>query len=186
MTRRIRRVLLWSFGVVIGVPVLLVLAVLVLANTGPGRTLIAHETAQLTGGMVNLSDISGRFPDALRVGHIAIRDREGVWLSLDGLQLDWSPLALIGGVASVQNLSAERLSLPRLPAPGNTAAKSQGGGFSLPVKIHVAKLVVARASIGAPVAGLAAILRLAGNADIASLDDGLADIAIDRLDSAGT
>jgi translocation and assembly module TamB len=186
MAGRIRRVLLWVVGIVVGLPVVLVLAVLVLANTGPGRTLIAQETMQLTGGMVNLSDISGRFPDALRVGHIAIRDSQGVWLSLDGLQLDWSPLALIGGVASVQNLSAGRLSLPRLPAPGKTAAKSQGGGFSLPVKIHVARISVARASIGAPVAGRAAVLRLAGNADLASLDDGSADIAIDRLDSAGT
>jgi translocation and assembly module TamB len=181
-----RRVLLWVAGVVIGVPVVLVLAVLVLANVGPGRRLIAHEVAQFSGGMVSLADIGGRFPDALRIGHIAVRDRQGVWLSLEGLQLDWSPTALIGGVASVQRLSVERLSLPRLPAPSAPAAKSQGSGFSLPVRMHVAKLDVARAAIGAPVAGRAAVLRVQGKADVASLDAGSADIAIDRLDGAGT
>jgi len=185
MAYRIHRVLLWSLAAVIGAPMLLVLAVFVFANTGPGRRLIAHETAQLTGGMVTISGISGRFPDALRIGHIDLRDGKGTWLSLEGLQLDWSPSALIGGTASVQNLSAEQLSLPRLPAPSTTSAKSTGG-FSLPVKIHVARLDVARVEIGAPVAGRAAILRVQGRADIAALDDGSADIAIERLDSAGT
>jgi translocation and assembly module TamB len=186
MMHRIRRILQWILAAVIFVPVLLVLAVLALANIGPGRTLIAHEIFAITGGMVSVADISGRFPDALRVGHIAIADRQGVWLSLDNVQLDWSPLALVRGTASVQNLSAERVSLPRLPAPGKPAATSNGGGFSLPVKIHLEKLDVRRAAIGAPVAGRAAILRLHGNADFASLADASADIDIDRLDSAGT
>jgi translocation and assembly module TamB len=184
--RRVRRILLWLAGTVIGVPVLLVLVLLVLANTGPGRTLIAHETAKFTGGMVEIAGIGGRFPDALRIDHIALRDSEGVWLSLDHVHLDWSPLALIGGTASVQDLSAEHLSLPRLQSPSKPAPASQGGGFSLPVKLHLAKLDIARAAIGAPVAGRAAILRIQGKADLASLEDGSADLAIDRLDSPGT
>ena len=64
------RVLKW-FGIVVavllGLPVLLVLIVIGLANIDTGRRLIESETASLTGGMVRLQGLSGSFPGALRV-----------------------------------------------------------------------------------------------------------------------
>ena len=186
--RRIGRIAIWVVGILIGLPVALVLLVLVAANTGPGQRLIATEIGNLTGGMVKIAGIGGRFPDALHVGHIDINDAKGTWLSLDGVQLDWSPLALIGKTASIQTLTAERLAMPRLPAPSAPAkpAPPSKGGFSLPVTIDIAKLDVGRVELGAAVAGHATVLRLVGQAHIETLDDARATIAIDRLDGPGT
>ncbi len=187
MTKRIRIVALWILGILLGLPVLLVAAILVLANIDAGRSLIASETSKLTGGMVTITGLSGRFPDALRIAHIGISDANGVWLSIDDARLDWSPLALIHRTASIQTLSATNLSLPRLPAPSKAPPpKQQSGGFSLPVKIELARLDIAHATIGALVAGRLAVLHVSGTANVASLSRGTATIAIDRLDSPGT
>ena len=37
-----------------------------------------------------MEDLAGRFPDALRLGHLEVRDAKGAWLVLDGVVLDWS------------------------------------------------------------------------------------------------
>ena len=169
-------------------PFVLVAIILVVANTGPGQRLIAHEVTTLTGGQIALTGLSGRFPDALRLAHAEIRDTKGTYVTLDGVVLDWSPLALIGGDASIQTLSADRIDVLRLPAPAppGPPAKPSSGGFSLPVHVDVAALHVVRLDLGAPVAGVAATVRIDGTASVASLDEARADIAIERLDSPGT
>ena len=167
---------------------MLVLLILVAANIGPGRRLIASKIGSVSGGMVQLSGIGGRFPDALHVGHIEIHDARGAWLTLDGVQLDWSPLALIGKTASIQSLTADHIAMPRLPvaaAPAKPAPSSKGG-FSLPVTVDVDHLDVARADLGAAVAGHAASLHLSGRAHVETLDNARATVAIDRLDGPGT
>jgi translocation and assembly module TamB len=58
-------------------PVLVVLAVVGGLNTGPGQRFAAREIGSLSGGMVVLTGLSGRFPDALRIGHLEIRDSAG-------------------------------------------------------------------------------------------------------------
>ena len=186
--RRIGRIALWTVGILVGLPVALVLLILIVANIGPGQRVIATEVGSVTGGMIKLADIGGRFPDALHIGHIEIHDAQGTWLSLDGVQLDWSPLALIGRSASIQTLTADRLTMPRLPAPSSPSksAPPSKSGFSLPVTIDVGRLDVARIELGAAVAGHAAVLHLSGQAHVETLDDARATVAIDRLDGPGT
>ena len=65
-------------------PAMLVLLVLIVANTAPGRGFIESEVASLSGGSVVLRGLSGRFPDALRLAHAEVRDAQGAWLTLDG------------------------------------------------------------------------------------------------------
>jgi translocation and assembly module TamB len=185
--QRIRIVLLWIFGVLLGMPLLLVALAVVALNTGAGQNFAAREVSSLSGGLVNVQGLGGRFPDALRVARIGVTDRAGVWLSLNGVKLDWSPLALIGGTASIQLLHADSIALPRLPLPSPPAkAPAKSGGFSLPVKIDLARLDVPRVELGRLAAGRPAVLHVAGHAQIASLQQGTAAIAIDRLDGAGT
>ena len=185
---RLRRVVLWALGVVLLLPVALVALILIVANIGPGRRLIEHEAASLTGGQVVLTGLSGRFPDALRLAHAELRDTQGAWLSIDDVALDWSPLALIGKTASVQNLTVRHIAVPRLAVADSNAKPappSKGGGFNLPVTVTVDHLQVDRLDIGAPLAGTAATVKIAGNAHVVSLDDAHAVLAIDRLDSPG-
>jgi translocation and assembly module TamB len=167
-------------------PLALVALILIAANTAPGRRLIETETKSLTGGTVILTGLSGRFPDALRLAHAEIRDAHGPWLTIDNLVLDWSPTALIGRTADIQLLQARSISIPRLPVASTPAKPSQGGGFSLPVKIDLHALHIASLALGAPVALKPATVRITGNATVASLQQGQATLTIDRLDSPGT
>ena len=78
----IRRGLKWAARVVIvllALPVLAVIVILIGANTGPGRRLIETETASLTGGVVRIEGLAGRFPDALRAEQIQVSDANGAW-----------------------------------------------------------------------------------------------------------
>src|SRR5690349_18557955 len=99
----------WFLATLIGLPLLLVLAVLVAANTQPGRALIERQLPGLTGGTVSIAGLSGRFPDALRASRIEVRDKDGVWLTIDGLVLDWRPLRLLKREASIAQLFADRV-----------------------------------------------------------------------------
>ena len=179
---------MWVAGVVVLLPVFLVCLILLVANIGPGRRIIETETKNFTGGMVVLSGLSGRFPDALRLAHAELHDRKGAWLTLDNVVLNWSPTALLGRTASIDFLSVERIAIPRLAvasAPAQPAKPSQGG-FSLPVHVDLRALHVARLELGAPVAGAAAVAKIDGAGSFVSLDDAQADIAITRLDGPGT
>ncbi len=185
---RLRRALLWIAGVVLLLPVVLVALVLLAANVGPGRAFIESEVASVTGGGVVLHGLSGRFPDALRLAHAEVRDAQGAWLTLDGVVLDWSPLSLVGRVAKIDRLTAEHVGVARLPVastPAKPAQPSQGG-FSLPVTVQLRALQVARLDLGAPVAGAAAALRIAGSGRFRSLDDAAAQMKVDRLDGQGS
>ncbi len=186
--RTVGRIALWLLAVLIGLPILVVAAALVLLNVDPGRRLVERLAKQLTGGQVVIAGLAGRFPDALRLAHAEVHDAQGAWLVLDDVALDWSPTALIHREARVDLLSAGLIQVPRLPvsnAPATPAAKSNAP-FSLPVRVSVSAIHVARAEIGAPVAGVAAALALDGSAHLASLQDGDANVVIDRLDAPGS
>jgi translocation and assembly module TamB len=186
---RILRIFGWMLAVLLGLPLLLVLLVFVLLNTGFGRGQVERLAGQLTGGQVAIAGLGGRFPDALRLAHAEVRDAQGVWLILDGVTLDWSPTRLLGREARVDLLQADRMQVLRRPvvaASPTPAAPADTSPFSLPVRVSVTALRVARAEIGAPVAGVAAALSLDGSAHLASLQDGDADVVIDRLDAAGS
>ncbi len=184
---RWRRIALWTAGVIVLLPAAVLLLVLIVANTAPGRSLIETQVASLTGGMVRLTGLSGRFPDALRLAHLEVHDRNGAYVTLDGVVLDWSPTALFGRVARIDTLTADHLVLSRLPvsAPAAKPAPPSNGGFSLPVRVDLLHLAIARADLGAPVAGAAAQLTLSGAGQFQSLDAAQAKLTIDRLDAPG-
>jgi translocation and assembly module TamB len=186
--RRWRKILLWVAAIVVGLPVALIVALLVLANTGFGQRLIARQAGSMSGGMVRLAGLHGRFPDALRLDHVEVDDSKGAWLTADGVALDWSPLTLVSLRALVERVSVEHLSVTRLPvaAPAAKRPPASSGGFSLPVRVTVRALQITRADLAAPVAGVAAALKIGGSADVVSLQQGTADLGVDRLDKAGT
>ncbi len=187
--RTLLRIVAWTVGVLVLVPVFAVLAAVLLLNVDPGRRLAERLAGQLTGGQVRIGGLAGRFPDALRLAHAEIHDAQGAWLTLDDVALDWSPLALLHREAQVDLLSAGRVQVLRLPVASPAPAKPEPANsapFTLPVRVSVAALHVHRAEIGAPVAGVAAALALDGSARLASLQDGQADVTVDRLDYGGS
>ena len=96
LMRRARKIALWIIGVALALPVALVIVVLIAGNLQPVRTFAEHEITSVTGGMVRIAGLHGRFPDALRLDSVQIADTKGIWLRADGVTLDWSPSALLG------------------------------------------------------------------------------------------
>jgi len=182
-----RRLLKWFLGfilVLLAVPALAIALVLVLANIDPGRRLIESQTASLTGGMVHLEGLAGRFPDALKVGRIEVSDAKGPYVTVSGVVLDWSPLKLLQRIAWIDRLQADRLDFARLPYSEGKASSSSGS-FNLPVQIDLRRLHIAQAVIGAPVAGVAATLALDGSATLPTLTQGAVQLDVQRVDSPG-
>lgn len=181
-----KRVLLWICCVVATLPVAVVVVVLIAGNLGFVRRIVESETPALTGGMVHIAGLHGRFPDALRLDHVEVADVRGAWLRADEIVLDWSPLALVGWTAKIDAASIGHLSVVRLPVPGKAAAAAKSGGsFRLPVRLDVAALRIARADFAAPVVGTGFAVALQGRARMSTLQDGAADITVTRLDGAG-
>jgi translocation and assembly module TamB len=182
-----RRVFKWIAGIVLvllAVPVLGVAVVMVAANVDTGRRLIEEQTAELTGGMVHIEGLAGRFPDALRAASIQVSDAKGPYVSVSGLILDWSPLKLLQRTAQIDRLQADRVDFSRLPV-SESKTSSGGGSFELPVIVDLRHLHVDQAFVGAPVAGAAATLRVDGSALLPTLTEGTVQLDVERLDNPG-
>ncbi|MDR3530727.1 MAG: translocation/assembly module TamB domain-containing protein [Rhodopila sp.] len=183
----IRRLLKWIVGtvlVLLALPVLAVCVVLVVANTDPGRRLIQSETASLTGGMVRIEGLAGRFPDALRIGQIAVSDAKGPYVTISGLVLDWSPLRLASRVALIDRLQADQVEFSRLPESEDKTT-SNSSSFELPVHVDLRHLKIDKAIVGPSVAGVGATMALEGTATLQTLTEGSVQLNARRLDSPG-
>ncbi|MFZ4699263.1 MAG: translocation/assembly module TamB domain-containing protein [Candidatus Methylumidiphilus sp.] len=179
-----RRALRWMVLVLalfIGLPLLAVALGLYAANTQPGRDWIERTVATLTAGETMLTGLSGHFPDALRIRRLELRDAGGVWLAIDDLALDWSPLQLLAGTADIGSLQAGHIALDRLPP----ASGKEESASSLPVGVILRHFRVTRLDLAEPVAGKAASLAIDGKADLASLQQGEVVLSLKRLDGDG-
>lgn len=177
----------WSAGILLLLPVLAVAAVLIALNIPAGQHEAESMLASVLGPDIVVRGISGTIPSAPRVAHVELRDAKGVWLAIDDIALDWTPSALLSRVAHVNSLSAGHVSMPRLPEPSGPAKPSSpsSGSSSLPVKIQVDAAHIARADLGAPVAGQSVSLTADATARLESLQEGQATATVKRLDGDG-
>ena len=199
------RIAAWALGLLVGLPVLLaalaLAVVLVGANTEAGRRLIERQAASLSGGLVGLQGLGGRFPAALTVQRLVVNDTRGPWLAIDRLRLDWSPLRLLTLNAHVELADAERIEVARLPVADPNARpappKPPGARSGLHLGVLIDRLQVGRIELGAGVAGQPLVAGLDGHvrlADLAPILDGAAvatlpdtdiALALARLDHPG-
>ena len=199
--RILPKVVLWAIGLLCGLVVLVLLVVLIGANIGPGRRLIAREAASLTSGKVAMSGLHGFFPSALAIDKLTLSDTRGPYAVLDGIKLDWRPWDLIGLVAHVDLASVDTITVQRKPVPNPNAPAppSKSSKSSLPnLGIDIAKLHVGRLTLGAAVAGVPAALSIDGHVkvqgiapllngvSVANLPNSEIVLAITRLDHPGS
>ena len=114
--RRRHRVLLWMLSLLLGVPAVLLISVYVTANTATGRGWIEQLTARLTHGNVQLIGLGGEFPQRLELRRLELRDPQGLWLSIDQIELQWSPLRLLTNRVQAAVLRAAEVRMERAPA----------------------------------------------------------------------
>ena len=103
--RRLLRILL----ILTGLPVLLMAALLLVANTGPGRDFIARQIGPLSGGLVQIEGLAGQLPLSPRLARLKISDDAGVWLLVEEIALDLNPWPLWRGQIQVEALDRNRL-----------------------------------------------------------------------------
>ncbi len=142
----------------IGVPVVLLVLVIVGANLEPGRNLLVKLVPSLTGGQVAIAGLGGRFPDALRVATVELRDTKGAYLTLHDVVLDWSPLRLAERVLDIERADRGSGSVARQPEPSSSNSSSSG----LPVRLVVHQLQVGRLELAPAVVGAPYALALDG------------------------
>src|SRR5262245_41477380 len=128
--RRAAKWLGWIVAGVIGIPLLLIAFVFAAANTEIGQREIENLIPTLTGDTVRIAGLSGRFPDALRIDHVALRDPAGDYATVAGFVFDWSPLQLLDGRIAVDRLAAANVEVMRVPG-----GQSSGGSISLPIPV---------------------------------------------------
>ena len=141
------------------------------------------------GRTVSIDGFAGALSSRASFDQMTISDDQGVWLTLEGVELDWNRSALLRGRLEVQALTAKRLSVPRLPAAQDDALPDpEATPFSfptlpdLPVAVDVANFEVAEILLGAPILGEAAQLKLTATA---KLNDDVATVDIDAARTDG-
>ena len=180
--RRPLKVSLWVLGSLLGLIVILVSAVLVVANTDSGRAFIARTTGRLTDGQVQLTGIHGSFPAALDLDRLQLSDDQGVWLFAEHISLRWSPWPLLARHVQVDSLHVGLLHMERLPItkPDNTPSS----GFSFPHS-DLTQLTVDTLELGPSLAGAATSLVVKGSAHWRSLQDAMASLLAQRTGGKG-
>ncbi len=195
---RVRR-LLKIAGIATGALVLFLAAVVLgawgAANTEAGRQWLTRQaTAALAdaGMAAEIQGLAGPLPQRLTLDRLVLRDREGVWLTLEDAEVAWRPLALLTGQLAVTRVTAARLELPRLPAAPEDAApappEDAEAPFTVPeppLSLRLDTLRVDRIDLGAPVLGEAASFRLAGQAAAPAAGALRSDLKVVRLDDPG-
>lgn len=181
--RRALRIAAWSLGGLLLLIVLLVAAVIVAGNTGPGRRLLASETAKLTSGKVLIAGLGGRFPGDIEIASLQLRDPKGAWMRARRISIHWSPLALFDWDLHVDSLRIQSADVLRRPvsSPSTTPSSSSSHLPAIDVdRIGIGTLVLEPAA-----AGLEARLNVHGDLHYESTQDMRARLVAHRINGMG-
>ena len=142
-----------------------------------------------TGREVIIEGFEGALSSQATIESLTIADDEGIWLRAEGLTLDWTRSALLGGALEVSELSADVIELVRPPVatetidvPSPEATPFEFALPELPVSVQIDTLRADRIILGAPVLGqeyafdIAAEITLDGG-------EGAATLNANRLDA---
>ena len=171
---------------------LLLLVGLVLLDTAPGHRFIVDRISRLetaSGLKIRIGRIDGSIFGKSQLKAVTVSDGGGVFLTSPNIKLDWAPGAWLYNSLHIDSVTADRVTLVRLPKLKPTGKR----GPILPsFDIHIGELRVSRLEIGPAVSGQPRSGRLWGKADVrsgralvelhAALNNGGDRIAI-RLDS---
>jgi autotransporter translocation and assembly factor TamB len=149
IVRRILRIL--------GITTLLLLAlvigaVAVLTLTGKGRENLAgliSSMASSEDSSVQISGISGIWVGPTTIDSVMLSDKDGPWLALRGVAVDWSLLPLLSSRFEASLVHADRVELARLPASG----ESSGEGGGLPISLEIARIDLPQVMLSGELAG---------------------------------
>ena len=144
----------------------LLAGLLVLLDSAPGHRFIVDQISRMetqSGLRIRIGRIDGSIFGKSQLRNVTVADGRGVFLISPNIKLDWAPGAWLDNKLHVDSLTAERVSLIRLPKLKPTTKK----GPILPgFDIHIGELRIDRLDIGPAVAGRARSGRVVGKADV--------------------
>ncbi|MCO5761091.1 MAG: translocation/assembly module TamB domain-containing protein [Chromatiaceae bacterium] len=166
---RFLRIVGFLLLILVGVPLLLLTALLLAANTDPGRRLIADQVGALSDGLVRLQGLEGHLPLSPRLARLEISDAGGVWLHLDAAALELDPWPLLWGRIQVSRLSAQAVHLARPPTSARETEEppTDSGAWPIPA-VELGQLSVQRLTLG-EILPNAPALSVAGHGTLTSL-----------------
>ncbi len=147
-------------------------------------TRFLQEKLSGAGRQVQIDGFAGALSSRATFTRMTIADDDGVWITLENGSIQWTRSALLAGRVSVQELTAEKIILPRLPGTDPAAPKAETREFALPVLpvgINIQHINVGRVELGEPIIGTAAVFSIDGSLQLSG-GEGEAKLAINRVD----
>jgi translocation and assembly module TamB len=139
---------------------------LVLLDSAPGHRFIVDQIGKLetaSGLRIRIGRIDGSIFGKSQLKSVTIADSRGVFLASPNIKVDWTPGAWLNNKLYVDSLTAEHVSLVRLPKLRPSTKK----GPILPgFDIHIGELRIDRLDIGPQVGGRQRSGSVRGKADV--------------------
>ncbi|MGR3468058.1 MAG: translocation/assembly module TamB domain-containing protein [Shimia sp.] len=129
-----------------------------------------EDNLSSAGREVRIEGFAGALSSRATLDRLTIADAEGVWLTLEGAELDWNRSALLRGRLEVEALTATSLSIPRAPVTEEEAPSPEAQPITiptipdLPVSIAIERFAIDVLRLGEPILGQAAEFSLSGDA----------------------
>ncbi len=200
----------WRVLRYVGVGLVLILLVAALASMGlgaktrAGKSMLADYVSRAASSENMKLDI-GAIEEPLSahpmLRDITLADKDGVWLKIDRVEMDWSRLPLASLRIDIDRVAVGRVDVLRrpIPAPEEPAkaeakpapasAKKAGGDVApdLPVRFRLGAFQLDTLALAAPVLGEPATLSLTGSAEAgASRNGAKATFSAQRTDAPGS
>ena len=94
-------------------------------------TLLLNKVNEDLSTTVDVSEVSGDWPQHIRIGSLTIGDVRGAWLVAEDLSIRWIPLSLFLGRIEFDSIEAETVRLSRLPEPSASQDSSLEDVFAI-------------------------------------------------------
>jgi translocation and assembly module TamB len=148
---------------------------------------LLEDSLSGAGRKVTITGFAGALSSRATIQELTIADGEGVWLTLQGVELDWTRSALLRGRLEVSALSATSITVARAPVAetaGLPAAEAQGFSLpELPVSVQIGRIATPRIELGAALLGETVTARLEGALTLAG-GEGRGTLDLERTDDA--
>ncbi len=185
-THRIGKIALWLLAGIAGTVVIAATAVIIVLNTSAGGAWAARTVSSLASSAESSVRIGSLQLHGLDIeaGGIVLADRDGPWLRIGHVAVDWNPFALLRRRVDIERVAVTDVAVARKPLPGPPKPEKPGG-FSMPhipTAIRVGRLDVAPIAIAEPVLGEAMTVRVTASAGVHSDQAILTQATIERTD----
>ena len=170
------------------------------AKTQSGKSMLADFVSRAASSenmKLEIGAIEGPLSAHPMLRDISLADKDGVWLKIDHVEMDWSRLPLASLRVDIDRVVIGRVDMLRRPIPAPAVATkpaapaparkaSDDVAPDLPVRFRLGAFQLGALALAAPVLGEPATLTLTGSADAGASSNGAkATLSARRTDAPG-